>query len=164
MLTYLSQLLPHGSERVMLSAGGTLGAAFSFAFGENVSPLLWWLLIFVCADFTTGMLAAWLTSTWSSKRVFFGIVKKIAMFSIVALAHGLDTVFQPMIGIAFVQSITICAYAAGEFGSVIENLERGGLGGAVPPVLRRLVKTLDERVEAHAQMGQAMEERRKRNE
>ena len=55
-----------------------------------------------------------------------------------------------MIGIAFIQSITICAYCAGEFGSVIENLERGGLGDAVPPVLRRLVKTLDERVQEHA--------------
>lgn len=43
------------------------------------------------------------------------------------------------------------AYAAGEFGSIIETLERGGLGGAVPPVLRRLVKTLNERIEAHAE-------------
>lgn len=134
----------------MLAAGGTLGAAFSFAFGENVSPLLWWLLIFVVSDFATGMYAAWATSSWSSRRVFVGVIKKVTIFGIVALAHGLDAVISPMLGIAFVQSITICAYAAGEFGSIIENLERGGLGGAVPPVLRRLVKTLDERVEAHA--------------
>ena len=39
----------------------------------------------------------------------------------------------------------------GEFGSIIETLERGGLGGAVPPVLRRLVKTLNERIEARAE-------------
>ncbi len=146
----LTTFLPSGTERIMLAAGGSIGAAFSFAFGENVSPLLWWLLIFVCADLTTGLYSAWFTSTYSSKKLFIGVAKKVSMFGIVALAHGLDAVFAPMIGIAFVQSVTICAYCAGEFGSVIENLELGGLGDAVPPVLRRLVKTLDERVEAHA--------------
>lgn len=67
------------------------------------------------------------------------------------LAHGLDEVFAPVIHFQIFQSITICAYAAGEFGSIIETLERGGLGGAVPPVLRRLVKTLNERIEARAE-------------
>lgn len=146
----ITTFLPSGTERVMLAAGGSIGAAFSFAFGENVSPLLWWLLIFVCADLTTGIYAAWYTSSYSSSKLFLGVAKKVSMFGIVALAHGLDTVFIPMIGIAFIQSITICAYCAGEFGSVIENLERGGLGDVVPPVLRRLVKTLDERVQEHA--------------
>lgn len=122
----------------------------SFAFG-NVGPLLVWLLIFVVADFASGMYAAWVTSSWSSKRVFFGVLKKSVMFWIVALSHGLDEVLEPLIHFQIFQSITICAYAAGEFGSIIENLERAGLGGAVPPVLRRLVKTLDERIEAHAQ-------------
>ena len=72
------------------------------------------------------------------------------MFLVVALAHGLDEVFEPLIGICIFQSITICAYAAGEFGSIIENLERGGLGSVVPPVLRRIVATLEERIEAQA--------------
>lgn len=146
----LTTFLPTGAERIMLAAGGSIGAAFSFAFGDNVSPLLWWLLIFTVADLTTGIFSAWYTSSYQSKKLFLGVAKKVSMFGIVALAHGLDAVFAPMLGIAFVQSITICAYCAGEFGSVIENLEKGGLGDAVPPVLRRLVKTLDERVEAHA--------------
>lgn len=153
----LATFIPSASEKVMLAAGGTLGAAFSFAFGENVTPLLWWLLIFVCADLSTGLYSAWFTSSYSSKKLFLGVAKKVSMFGIVALAHGLDAVFAPMLGIAFVQSITICAYCAGEFGSVIENLEKGGLGDAVPPVLRRLVRTLDERVEAHAQERAARE-------
>ena len=134
----------------MVAAGGTVGAALSFAFGD-VGPLLLWLLVFVVADFASGMYAAWATSTWSSKRVFIGVIKKTVMFWIVALALGLDAVLDPLINFQIFQSITICAYAAGEFGSIIENLERAGLGGAVPPVLRRLVKTLDERIEAHTQ-------------
>ena len=146
----ITTFLPSGTERVMLAAGGSIGAAFSFAFGENVSPLMWWLRILVCADLTTGIYSAGYTSSYSTSKLFLGVAKKVSMFGIVALAHGLDTVFIPMIGIAFIQSITICAYCAGEFGSVIENLERGGLGDAVPPVLRRLVKTLDERVQEHA--------------
>lgn len=145
------ELLPQGAERVMVAAGGVLGAALSFAFGD-VGPLLYWLLVFACFDFATGMYAAWATSTWSKKKVFIGILKKNVMFWIVALAHGLDVTLQPLLeSWAIFQSITICAYSAGEFGSIIENLERSGLGGAVPPVLRRLVKTLDERIEAHAE-------------
>lgn len=73
------------------------------------------------------------------------------MFGIVALAHGLDEVFAPVLQFQIFQSITICAYCAGEFGSLIETLERGGLGGVVPPVLRRIVKTVNERLEEKAE-------------
>ena len=150
MLNTLSQLVPQGAERVMVAAGGVLGGALSFAFGD-VAPLMIWLAVFIVADFVTGTWAAIHLGTWSSKRNFIGIAKKVLMLCIVALAHGLDVVFSPLIGLQVFQSITICAYAAGEFGSVIENLERGGLGSVVPPVLRRLVKTLNERIEAHAE-------------
>lgn len=149
MINTISQLLPQGAEKVMLAAGGILGGALSFAFGD-VGPLLKWLTVFIVADFLTGTWAAWSHNKWSSRRNFLGIVKKVVMLCIVALAHGLDEVFYPLMGFYIFQSITICAYAAGEFGSIIENLEKGGLGGAVPPVLRRLVKTLNERIEAHA--------------
>lgn len=150
MLNTLAQLIPQGAERVMVAAGGVLGGALSFAFGD-VAPLMIWLGCFIVADFFTGTWAALHTNTWSSKRNFIGIAKKVLMLCIVALAHGLDVVFAPLIGIQIFQSITICAYAAGEFGSVIENLERGGLGSVVPPVLRRLVQTLNDRIEAHAE-------------
>lgn len=151
MINTISQLIPSQAEKVMLSAGGVIGGAMSFAFGD-VGPLLKWLTVFIVADFGTGTWAAISHGQWSSKRNFLGIVKKIVMLCIVALAHGLDEVFYPLMGFYIFQSITICAYAAGEFGSIIENLEKGGLGGAVPPVLRRLVKTLSERIEAHADM------------
>lgn len=134
----------------MLTAGGVLGGALSFAFGD-VGPLLWWLVIFTVTDFFLGAGIAVLQGQWSSHKNFLGILKKALMFTIVALAHGLDEVFAPVIHFQIFQSITICAYAAGEFGSIIETLERGGLGDAVPPVLRRLVKTLNERIEAHAE-------------
>lgn len=134
----------------MMAAGGVLGGALSFAFGD-VGPLLWWLVIFTSTDFFLGTGVAILQGKWSSHKNYLGVLKKALMFAIVALAHGLDEVFAPVIHFQIFQSITICAYAAGEFGSIIETLERGGLGGAVPPVLRRLVKTLNERIEARAE-------------
>ena len=149
MINTLSQFLPQGAEKVMISAGGILGGALSFAFGD-IGPLLIWLAIFIVADIVTGWMQARVHDTWKSSRLFIGILKKAVMMSIVALAHGLDMIFEPVLGFCIFQSITICAYAAGEFGSIIENLERAGLGGAVPPVLRRLISTLEERVEAHA--------------
>lgn len=146
MINTMSALLPQGGERTFMAIGAAAGAALSWAFGET-GPLLLWLVFFVTADFITGFLAAWSTSTYCSKRLFLGITKKVVLFWIIALAHGLDQIFSPLIRIEIFQAITICAYAAGEFGSIIENLERAGLGGAIPPVLRRLVHAADAGIE-----------------
>lgn len=159
----LNSLLPSGAEKVLLGAGGALGGMMSFAFGD-VGPLLVWLAVFIVADIVTGWMAARATNTWKSSRLFLGILKKVVMMSIVALAHGLDVLFEPLIGICIFQSITICAYAAGEFGSIIENLERAGLGSAVPPVLRRLISTLEDRVEARADIELSKKGMRKEKE
>lgn len=150
MMSTVANLLPTGGERVLLTIGGAIGGAFSFAFG-NVGPLLVWLLIFTVSDFILGTGIAIKQGQWSSHKNYMGVMKKFLMFMIVALSHGLDEVFQPLIHIQIFQSITICAYCAGEFGSLIETLERGGFGSVIPPVLRRIVRTvnhsLDEKVD-----------------
>lgn len=150
MLNTLANVIPQGGERVMIAMGATVGAAFSFAFGD-VGPLLIWLMVFAISDWVLGSLVAARAREWSSHKNFIGILKKVLMFGIVALAHGLDEVFAPVLHFQIFQSITICAYCAGEFGSLIETLERGGLGGVVPPVLRRIVKTVNERLEEKAE-------------
>lgn len=134
----------------MMTAGGVIGGIFSWAFGD-VGPLLVWLVVFAVADFFVGTYAALRNGLWSSRENFKGVAKKMAMFLLVALAHGLDQIFEPLIKFQIFQSITICAYAAGEFGSIIENLESAGLGGAVPPVLRNLIHSLNEHIEKHAE-------------
>ena len=80
----------------MMTAGGVLGGALSFAFG-GVGPLLWWLVIFTVTDFFLGTGVAVLQGKWSSHKNFLGVLKKSLMFAIVALAHGLDEVFAPVI-------------------------------------------------------------------
>lgn len=149
MINTLATLLPQGGERALLAIGATVGWAFSFAFGD-VGPLLMWLTIFTVTDFLLGTAVAIKLGQWSSHKNFVGVLKKALMFFIVALSHGLDEVFQPLIHFQIFQSITICAYCAGEFGSLIETLERGGFGSVVPPVLRRIVQTVNERLEEKA--------------
>lgn len=145
----LSTLLPQGMERTLMAIGGVIGGAFSYAFG-NMGVLLCWLIAFVVVDYITGTIGALMTGTWQSKVCGLGIVKKVLYFSIVALAHGLDQVFEPLIHIEVMQSITIGAYCAGEFGSIIENFERMGLADVVPPVIRRAIKALNHRLDTEA--------------
>jgi toxin secretion/phage lysis holin len=149
MINTLSNWLGPGSERPLMAIGGFVGAAFSFAFG-NVAPLMMWLAIFVTFDFITGWLAALRNHSWSGSKLFYGVLRKVTMFCIVALAHGLDVTIYDFIHVNFVQSIVIVAYTAGEFGSVIRNLEKAGLGGIVPPVLRYILYALNQYLEERA--------------
>lgn len=149
MINTVINALPSGADRVLLTIGGAIGAAFSFAFGE-VMPLMVWLAIFVTGDMITGMLAALRTKSWDGTRLFWGTFRKVAMFCIIALAHGLDAALSDVLRIQFVQSVVIVAYTTAEFGSIIKNLEKAGLGGIVPPVLRYILyavnQYLDEKV------------------
>ena len=133
-------------DTVLMSIGAAFGAVCCFLFGE-VRILLIWLTIFVICDFFTGTWAAIVTGKWSSHANFVGVTKKVFVFVMVALGHGLDVVFLPILHFEIIESIIICAYAAGEFGSIIENLERGGLQGVVPPVVRRLLAALNAAVD-----------------
>lgn len=69
MVNSLSAWLGAGTERVLMTAGGAMGAAFSFAFGD-VAPLMLWLAIFVTADMVTGMLSAIKNKAWDGKVLY----------------------------------------------------------------------------------------------
>ena len=144
-LSDLAVLLPSGFERALMVIGGSMGGFLSFAFGD-AGPLLIWLVIFVVIDFATGTVAAVLTGAWTSKRNMLGVLKKILAFCIVALAHGLDVAFCELLPFQIIESITICAYMAGEFGSIIENLDKMGLR-VVPPVVRKLIDALNAKLD-----------------
>lgn len=142
----LAAVLPTGFERAWMLVGGSIGGVFTFLYGD-AGPLMVWLVIFVVLDFLTGTVAAKLNGTWTSGRNALGVLKKIFMFCIVALAHGLDVVFQDLLPFEIIRSMTICAYAAGEFGSIIENLDKMGLKGVVPPALRKLIDALNAKLD-----------------
>lgn len=76
------------------------------------------------------------------------MVKKGLAFAIIILAHGLDVSFWYILhDMPVFQSVTLCAYACGEFGSIIENVEKAGYGEALPPALRKIFLTLEKRLE-----------------
>lgn len=43
--------------------------------------------------------------------------------------------------------MVICMYGLGEFASIIENLEKAGYGHSIPPILRRLIGALNNKLE-----------------
>lgn len=142
----LSTILPSGSERQLMALGGVLGGILSFAFGD-IGILLWWLLIMAGLDLLTGTVGAMRLGEWKTHDFFVGITKKVLMFVMVALAHGVDQTLEHLFHYQIFQSVVICAYALCEFASIVENFEACGLGGVVPPVIKRALAAFNDRLD-----------------
>lgn len=70
------------------------------------------------------------------------------MFVVIGFAHGLDQQFAYTLDyLAVFQGIVIAAYGFNEVISIIENLDRMGLGGVIPPILRKALKQINARLE-----------------
>ena len=133
---------PPKAERAKPSLSSDYNLLFKNKIGESSLDIH----RFVILDFLTGTLAAVLNGTWTSKRNALGVLKKMLALCIVALAHGLDVAFCELLPFQIIESITICAYMAGEFGSIIENLDKMGLR-VVPPVVRKLIDALNAKLD-----------------
>lgn len=126
--------------------GGWLGLIWSATL-QSVAPLAWWFAIFVLTDLITGVWAGVKTTGFSSKALYAGMVKKGIAFAIIILAHGLDVSFWYVLKeLPVFQSVVLYAYCCGEFGSIVENIERAGYGDALPPTLRKLFLSLEDRL------------------
>ena len=143
----VSTVLPNVGERQLMALGGILGGILSFAFGD-ISILLWWLLVMAGLDLLTGTIGAMRKGQWRTHDFFLGITKKVLMFVLVALAHGVDQTLEHLFHYQIFQSIVICAYALCEFGSIVENFEACGLGGVVPPVIKRALAAFNEKLDS----------------
>lgn len=140
-------VFPDALDKVVLLLGAAIGAVFQFAFGGWTDGLAW-LICFAIADWVTGSFAAFMTGQLNSDTGLKGIMRKVLMFAFVSLAHGLDITLVGM-GIDFFSfmSLTVTALAINEAVSIVENIDRAGFGGFVPPVIRRGLKTLTEAAE-----------------
>ena len=134
---FLSAALPKPAEAVLMSIGGSLGALATFAFGE-IDNAAWWFFVFVIVDYVTGTAASFKEGEWCSSAGFVGLFRKAFMFFVVALCHGLDEIA----GTELLRNAAIFAYSINECGSIIENLERLGLGYLIPGVIRRGLRQL----------------------
>lgn len=130
------------TEIDMWAIFSTAGACLSFLFGgwDQAAQAL---LVLIIADYITGMVAAWKTETLSSSKGFTGILRKMAILLVVALANTLD------LGMGLnhlLRSMVICGYAGMEGLSLLENVDRAGYGNYIPVFLRsKLVQLREEK-------------------
>ena len=131
-------------ENVVKTIVAVAGAVTSYLFG-GWSALLNILLTFVVADYVTGVTAAAKEGRLNSEVGAWGIVRKVGIFAIVALAHLVDTA----LGDAHLfRDASIFFFLANELLSVIENL--GRVGVPIPPVIQRAVEVLRGKSEGEA--------------
>ena len=131
-------------ENVVKTIVAVAGAVTSYLFG-GWSALLNILLTFVVADYITGVTAAAKEGRLNSEVGAWGIVRKVGIFAIVALAHLVDTA----LGDAHLfRDASIFFFLANELLSVIENL--GRVGVPIPPVIQRAVEVLRGKSEGEA--------------
>lgn len=120
-----------------------LCAAAGFLWGD-LDGLLLALIAFMILDYGTGLLAARLTRTLSSRTGFIGIARKGLMLAIVAIGHILDAqVFGGNNSIC--RSAVIGFYLANEGLSILEN--SGKLGIPLPKKLKKALEQLKEQDE-----------------
>ena len=119
---------------------GALVGVVSYAVG-GVDVAVQWLFTFMLIDYILGTLAACKTHAWSSATGFRGIIKKVIIFCVVAVCHGLDEVVGTG---GALRSAAIIAYSINEVGSMLENLTRMGYGGIIPPVLQQSLQKIQE--------------------
>lgn len=113
-----------------------LGGLAGLIFGESIGLLvaLFWMVII---DYGSGLVAAFMEKTLSSKIGLKGIAKKVMIFVMVALAHQVDSALGTK---NMFRDATIVFYMANELLSIFENA--GRMGVPVPERLTQAVEVL----------------------
>lgn len=92
------------------------------------------LLVLVVVDWFTGWAAAWTRGELKSRVGFNGILRKVLIFVVVAIAHLVDQVLGDL---HMFRDAVIFFYLANELLSVVENM--GKMGVPMPPIIRDAV-------------------------
>lgn len=125
---------------------GAIAGLVSYVFG-GLDMLLMALLICIAIDYVTGVLAALYEKRLNSETGFRGILKKVVILLVVALAYTVGHV----VGVDSVRDFVIGFYIANEGISILENAGRMNV-----PVAKQLAKVLEQLKE---QMDDGEEER-----
>ena len=126
-------------QLVFSALGGWLG----FFIG-GLDGLLTALIAFVVIDYITGVMCAVIDRELNSAVGFRGIFKKIVIFTLVGIAHIMDT--QVIGSGSGLRSAVICFYLSNEGLSILEN--SGKLGLPIPERLKDILAQLHNRKES----------------
>lgn len=96
------------------------------------------LLVLVTIDWATGWAAAWVRGELRSRTGFVGIMRKVAIFAVVAIAHLIDGALGEL---HIFRDAVVFFYLANELLSVIENM--GKIGVPMPDFLRNAVQIFE---------------------
>lgn len=121
------------------AAAAALGGAAAYLWGPW-DALIIALVIFVVLDYITGIAKAAVHRELSSKAGFHGLLKKVAIFVLVAIGTVMDSVI-PAANHA-IRSAVIMFYIANEGLSILENA--GEIGLPMPEALKAALKKLSE--------------------
>lgn len=116
-----------------------IGGVLVYLFGP-CDALIIALVAVVVLDYITGVMSAAFTHKLSSAEGFRGILKKVAIFVLVALASLLDKLV-PATNEAVRASVCVF-YIANEGISILENVEK--MGVPLPKILRDVLAKLNE--------------------
>ncbi len=121
-----------------LKAGAAaLGCGCGFFIG-GLDGILITLIVLVCADYITGVIAAALEHNLSSEVGLKGICKKVMIFLLVGIANLADSyLFQ---GATPMRDTVIFFYIANEGISILENA--GEIGLPIPKCLEKTLTAL----------------------
>ncbi len=103
-------------------AGGGIAAVLTFLYG-GFDVILGVLMAMVILDYVSGVLGAIYTGTLSSSVGYKGIIKKIGILLVVAVAH----IIGQAVGFPEIRSLVIGFYIVNEGISFIENWASVGL-------------------------------------
>lgn len=114
------------------------------ACAASISTFLWggmdlWmvgLLVFVVLDYITGVIAAYISKTLSSRVGFVGILKKLLFLCVVTVAHIIDK--SAGLG-GVLRNAAVGFLVANEGLSILENCGRCGL-----PIPKKLLDALEQ--------------------
>jgi len=136
MTNFLNYLHIRMTPSEFIRAAGAAGAAIlTYIFGGADNWLIG-LLVLVIADYISGVIAAYIKHELNSRRGFAGILKKILMFCVVAVANIIDSATGAG---GVLRSLSIGFLMANEAISVLENCGRCGV-----PLPKKLVVVLEQ--------------------
>lgn len=124
-------------DNVIKSISAALGAVGGFLFGQ-LNGLFYAVIAMMAIDYITGVVVAVLDKKLSSEVGFRGLVKKVFILVLIAVAHIIDA---QVIGTgAALMTAVMLFFIANEGISILENA--AALGLPIPQKLRNVLEQL----------------------
>ena len=125
-----------GMKEFICAAIAGIGTFLTFIFGDW-DVALQCLVIAISIDYISGIIKAFINKDLSSKIGLKGLLKKVGVLLIVALATLIDRITGES---GAVRTLVIYYFVANEGLSVVENLGEAGL--PIPDVIKKALKSL----------------------